>query len=513
MSEWTSGYVADIDYTYGYYPELNPQRCRFGMLHSGVREPQFETACELGFGQGLSSNIHASASDTEWWGTDFNPAQASFAQELAKASGCNAHLFDQSFSEFCLRDDLPNFDYIALHGIWSWISDENRKTVVDFVRRKLNVGGVLYISYNTLPGWTNFVPVRHLMTRHAEVIGAEGQGIVNRIDGALDFTQKLLDTNPLFKAINPRVEDRVKKMKDQNRQYLAHEFFNKDWHPMHFATTADWLDPAKVDFACSAHFLDHIDQLNFNDEQKAFIAEIPDAMLQQSVRDFVVNQQFRRDYWVKGARRYPMIERAEALTKQRIILTTPRDNVSLKVTGGQGEASMNEDIYGPILDVLQDHKVTTIAKLQADAKKINAKISAALALEAVMILSSGGHINPVQSDDVIKRAKKRTDKLNHLIQEKARSGSEITHLACPITGGGISVPRFHQLFLRATRSGASTPEELGIAVWKELQSQGQLIIREGQALQNPEDNIAELTTQAKEFVAKNQAIYKALAID
>jgi hypothetical protein len=26
MSDWTSGYVADIGYTYGYYTELNPLR-------------------------------------------------------------------------------------------------------------------------------------------------------------------------------------------------------------------------------------------------------------------------------------------------------------------------------------------------------------------------------------------------------------------------------------------------------------------------------------------------------
>jgi len=44
---------------------------------------------------------------------------------------------------------LPDFDYIGLHGIWSWISDENRQVIVDFIRKKLKVGGVLYISYNT----------------------------------------------------------------------------------------------------------------------------------------------------------------------------------------------------------------------------------------------------------------------------------------------------------------------------------------------------------------------------
>jgi hypothetical protein len=38
------------------------------------------TTCEVGFGQGRSANIHATASVTQWHGTDFNHAQAAFAQ-------------------------------------------------------------------------------------------------------------------------------------------------------------------------------------------------------------------------------------------------------------------------------------------------------------------------------------------------------------------------------------------------------------------------------------------------
>ncbi len=144
---------------------------------------------------------------------------------------------------------------VDLHGIWSWISDENRAVIVNFIRKKLKVGGVLYISYNTLPGWGTFAPMRHLMTEHADVIGADGVGIVSRIDGALDFTEKLLATNPLFARANPLVNDKIKQIKAQNRHYLAHEYFNRDWHPMHFATMAKWMESAKLTYACSANYL------------------------------------------------------------------------------------------------------------------------------------------------------------------------------------------------------------------------------------------------------------------
>ena len=77
---------------------------------------------------------------------------------------------------------------------------------------------------------------------------------------------------------------------------------------MHFATMTSCLQPAKFDFACSAHYLDQVDVLNLTNEQQEFLREIPDLMFRQSVRDFMVNQQFRRDYWVKGARKLTVAE-------------------------------------------------------------------------------------------------------------------------------------------------------------------------------------------------------------
>jgi len=69
MTDWTAGYVADIGYTYGYYQELNPARAKLALLNAGLKAPSTQAACELGFGQGLSINLHAAASDVPWFGT------------------------------------------------------------------------------------------------------------------------------------------------------------------------------------------------------------------------------------------------------------------------------------------------------------------------------------------------------------------------------------------------------------------------------------------------------------
>lgn len=510
MSTWNAGYVSDIGYTFGYYSELNPLRVKLAFVNKGLVCPQFGTACELGFGQGMSANLHAAASVIEWHGTDFNPAQASFARELAAVSGSGAKLYDEAFADFASRPDLPDFDYIGLHGIWSWISDENRSIIVEFIKRKLKVGGVLYISYNTLPGWAAFAPMRHLMTEHAEVIGSEGRGIVSRIDDAIGFADRLLATNPSFARANPQVGDRVKKLKDQNRHYLAHEYFNKDWHPMHFATMAEWLEPAKLNFACSAHYLDHIDGINLSQDQQKFLSEVPDAMFRESVRDFVVNQQFRRDYWVKGARRLAPLEQAEAMREQKLILISHRPDVSLKVTGSLGEADMSPTVYGPILDQLADHKPKTLGQLEQLLK--DQGVNFGQIMEAAVILAGANLVQAVQDDAVISKAKKHTDKINQHILNKARSGGDIGYLASPVTGGGILLSRFFQLFLLAQAGGKKQPSEWAEYAWKLLSMQGQKILKEGSPLESDEDNIAELNTQAEGFNKKIIPILKALQI-
>jgi SAM-dependent methyltransferase len=510
MTDWTAGYVADIGYTYGYYNELNPLRARLALLNAGYKCPDFGTACELGFGQGISANFHAAGSDTSWYGTDFNPAQAGFAQELAEAAGTGARLFDSSFEEFATREDLPDFDYIGLHGIWSWISDENRKIIVEFVRRKLKVGGVLYISYNTLPGWAAFAPMRHLMTEHASIIGSEGHGIVSRIDGALGFAEKFLATNPLFSRANPLVGERIKNIATQNRHYLAHEYFNKDWHPMHFATMANWLEPAKVQYACSAHFLDYVDAVNLTNEQLAFLKEIPDAMFRESVRDFMVNQQFRRDYWVKGARKLNPLDQAEALRSQGVILLTHRADVSLKVKGARGEADMNENVYRPILDFLADHKPRTIDQIEQAVK--GKGITSAQTLQAVVVLIGGAHIAQVQATAVVAKARSYTDKLNIYLLNKARANNEISYLVSPVTGAGVNIDRLHQLFLLAFKQGQTE-----LPGWVEfalqiLESQGQKLMKEGKPVEAKEDSIAILMAEAKIFSDKKLPLLKALQI-
>ena len=94
----------------------------------------------------------------------------------------------------------------------------------------------------------------------------------------------------------------------------------------------------------------------------------------------------------------------------------------------------------------------------------------------------------------------------------SRASDEINFLASPVTGGGIRVSRFNQLFLLAYKNGKATPEDWANFVWKILASQGQKIVKDGETLDSIEDNIKELVLQANIFNEKKMKIMTALKI-
>ena len=508
--DWTTGYVTDVAYTYGYYGELNPQRARMALLHAGLACPEVTTACELGFGQGVSANIHAAASGVEWYATDFNPAQASFAQGLARASGAKLRVFDEAFEAFCTRTDLPDFDFIGLHGIWSWISRANRAVIVEFLRRKLKVGGVLYISYNTLPGWSGFAPMRKLMAQHAEVMAAQGAGRETRVNGAIDFIDRLNALNPMFSRANPQIAERMEKIKTLSRNYLAHEYFNADWEPMYFSEMHDQLSQAKLSYACSANLLDSVEVANMTAQQIEFLRQIPDVAMRETTRDFIGNHQFRRDYWVKGARMLDRAGHKAAVRALRVILITPPESITPTVKTPIGEATLSEKVYKPIIHALADHKPHSLEEISQVL--IKEGVDPSQLMQCVVMLLSMNHLSLAQEVMATNQATKTANALNQHIMQLARGNDDVQELASPVTGGGYSTNRFFQLFLLARQQGQKTPRQMAEFAWLQIKAFGQSLSKEGKALSGDEENLKELTTLAEQFEQKQLPLYKALQI-
>lgn len=506
---WNAGYVTDVNYTFGYYPELNPARAAFALAMAAVEAPKIRNACELGFGQGLSTVIHAAAqSGTRWWGTDFNPAQALFAQNLVSKSGSEARLYDQSFEEFCTRDDLPAFEFIALHGVWTWVSDKNRDVIVDFLRRKLAVGGVVYISYNAQPGWSVAAPLRHMIKEHYRAMGAPSVPMGQRLDDAIAYLDKVVELNGVFSRQNPSINERVDLLKGRNHAYLAHEYLNADWRPMYFTEVVELLADTKMTYVTPAHLLEQ-DSLNLSPAQMELMAAISDPLLKETTRDFLTAQQFRRDLWVKGVNKLPPMPQTELLRQKRFLLIVERGDVSLTLTTLQGEAKLVEAIYKPLLDALADHKVKTFAELEAIGRAAGAHLG--MVANAISVLVGLNVVASVQHDETIEASRGACGKLNAALVSLSRTHNEIGHLASPVTGGGIPLGRFEQLFLGAYGQGLKTPAEWAHLVYQLLLAQGQQINREGRTLETAEEHLTELTAEAEQF-QRRLPILQALGI-
>ncbi len=508
---WQDGYVTDIGYTYGYYRELTPALLQTAALGRGMRGPEPGAPlnyCELGCGQGFSASLIAAANPhVEYYATDFNPAHIAWASGLAKDAECtNIHLYDDSFAEFLVRDDLPKFDIISLHGIYSWIAAEHRHTIVEFIRRKLKPGGLVYISYNTLPGWSAAAPMRHLMYLHGK---AQGGSTIARLDPALAFIEKLIGTDAKFFAANAALKTRFEQISKQNRNYLAHEYMNDAWTLLYHSDVAAELAAAKLNFLGSAHLLDFIDAINFTPPQKALFDEVTDPVLRETVRDYLTNQQFRRDVFVKGATSLPASVLREAWLESRFALSTAREDVPMKVRGALGDADLHADVYGPVLDGLANGPVTLRQLLVSPPV---AALGWNRLIEALTILVGGGHVQPCLPAKSDAKRSKSARAFNQAVMRRARDNADLGYLASPVTGGGIAVPRFSQLFLLALSEGRKTAEDCAAYAWQVLSAQGQLIVKEGNTLRTPEENLAELRPQAETFLTKQLPVLRTLQV-
>jgi hypothetical protein len=458
--EWAEGYPAGSDYTFGYYRQLNPVFARFAMTTAGLAAPPMRTACELGFGHGVSAAMHQAASGADWWGTDFMPGQAAYAQALA---GPAARLAEQGFAEFCNRTDLPDFDFVCAHGIWSWISAENRAILVEFLRRKLRPGGVFHVSYNAEAGWAGLRPFRHLLLRHTEVMSAASTNPVEAIRHALPFIARVFAAQSVYAAQNPAAPAMRARIAADVSVYHAHEYLGQHWNPMHVADVAAELAPAKLSYGCSGRILDRVAPLTLPPAQRALVDGIADPVLRETVFDLMGATRFRRDYWVKGPRTLGPAERAEALADLRVVLVAPPGEVAeIRPQTHAGEVTLPLPMFTPVLDAVSDHlphRLGDIAEQLAPGG-----LGAHDVLQAVLVLCDLGTLQPAHDDDAaVERATAPVAALNARILARARHGGELGHLANPATGGGTEVSRLQQLLLAAEQGGADAAEQEAFA--------------------------------------------------
>lgn len=513
MSEnWSSGYVTELDYTYGFYKELAPVHMRFAALakgfHSHTDATDGLTYCELGCGQGFTANILAAANpEIDIYATDFNPVHAYNAQRLADEAGLsNVHFFDDSFADFEQRTDLPQFNIISLHGIYSWVAKEHRDTIVRFIAKRLKPGGLVYISYNCLPGWAGPSPIQNLIRMHAE----RGAGsLAERMDGAMAFLEKLQEEGARYFKATARIDDRIKDMKDKEKNYLAHEYLNRDWHAFYQSEVVAELSPARLSYLCTADILHQLDDINFTPSQMAILDQAPDSAFRETVQDYIVNRQFRKDIFARGAIALSTPELREAWLDTGFALSQLGVDIPMKTNGGLGEVALQKDAYWPVIHAIEE--AGGHASLRDIVKdKTIARLGWARLQRVLCILVGSGYAHPCPSGAFdIDTRKESASRLNKAILKQALHSDRLKFLASPVTGGGIRVDHLSRIFLHSQQEKERDPVAFS---WRILKQQGKNLTKNGEVLKTDEENIRVLAEKHSQFLQKNLPILQRLGI-
>jgi SAM-dependent methyltransferase len=153
----TAGYVTDTVYVRDVSPEVSPDWLDLVATINGFEPPAAgrpHSWCELGCGRGLSAIVAAAThADGDYHAIDLMPAHIDEARRTAEAAGIGNLTFHALDFAAAGALDLPRFDYIVAHGVYAWIDGPAAEAFRAFIDRHLAPGGLVYVSYNAMPGW------------------------------------------------------------------------------------------------------------------------------------------------------------------------------------------------------------------------------------------------------------------------------------------------------------------------------------------------------------------------
>jgi 2-polyprenyl-3-methyl-5-hydroxy-6-metoxy-1,4-benzoquinol methylase len=123
----------------------------------GLNPPDFKKASVLELGCAGGGNLLPLAllyPEASFTGLDLSQEQIAEANEGKKALKLkNIDFKQQDITTFDLKAHAGKFDYIIVHGVFSWVPEPVRGKILELCQSCLSPDGLALISYNTLPGW------------------------------------------------------------------------------------------------------------------------------------------------------------------------------------------------------------------------------------------------------------------------------------------------------------------------------------------------------------------------
>jgi hypothetical protein len=343
--------LVGVPYTSGLYRELSPVFLNYVAALSGYRPLPLDGGfayCELGCGNGVTINGLAEVFPKgEFHAVDHDPQFVANTQALADDAGSRNLTVHHAAFDALNDESFPEFDFITLHGVYSWIDPEARDAARRFIGAKIKPGGIVYVSYNAFPGWAALLPLREAMQAHTLSMGGD---TLARTRAGLDYLIHLRDIDAGYFQDHPTAAAFLDDIAGHDVRYLAHEFFADAHKPYYFSQVAAEMRSAGLNFAGNAdthlNFLDLAVAPEFHD----LLRHVKSRNDFETQGDFIRNQRFRKDVYVHGHETMDAEEQLAVLSG--MVFGTNVAPAQFNRQARFGEVTLTYE--GPVFDALID---------------------------------------------------------------------------------------------------------------------------------------------------------------
>ena len=482
MRMWSHGYNVEVPYTYGYYRETSPLWAKWALYLGGKRflAERNLRVLELGCGQGYNLCLHAAVfPEMEFLGIDFDPSHIAHAQELVRITGLrNIRFFEADFVE--LKDNWPKeygvFHYVILHGIWSWISKPIREAVVEILRKVVVPGGVVYLSYNSLPGWLPGMILREVLHSYYKL---SEKSALQALEEGFQILKFLEEADALIFRILPNLKGRLEALVKANKNYLVHEYLHETHNLFWVHQVMEELEPAKLQFVASATLTDNYLLSVLPEKVRDFINRFPHPGFRLFLIDLFANQTFRRDLFQKGIVTTSPTDHLRELMRVRFVCKEDPPKEYRFQVGGL-EVSGKKEFYEPLMEELNKGERSLEELLRISPFKESGlpplvqALTFLMSMDLIYMCNDGSNTKYAQG-------------FNQRIVKLASEGAPYRFLASPKVGTGIPVSEMEMIIMSVLHEGPSNPEELATRALQRLKKQNRSLIKEGKPLNNPEE--------------------------
>jgi len=301
-----STYTTDVDYPTMYFHEQTPILMSMIALLSGqvqnLSASRF-TYCDFGCGKGLTLNLLAACNpDGEFYGVDINPSHIASAKELAERTGLTNVTFIEASFDDLKPEDLPELDYAAVTGIYSWLPTGTRTHLVSYIENRLKSSGLCFIHYLSMPGMSTTL----VTTALTQLLASQYEGssperavrAVRELDNALGSNPKLA-----FNQALPHVRPNLARHLQMDPNYVAHDILNRSQEVMWFHQVARDFSASGLDFIgharASMNVFGDLYQTALTVPYNKFCEGHEDLILREEILGLLLNLSVRMDIFGK----------------------------------------------------------------------------------------------------------------------------------------------------------------------------------------------------------------------